>query len=281
MSSPDSLQNLVVNQSLGLPAISREVNSSHRKHDSITQCGTGFEGSPCLLLQVNGARAERDMLAKENVTLAATTNQLMASASAADDAPTVVQPRQPSQSVFAPASASFGSQRNRTTSAPPTPGADPRLTAAAAANGTAAVVVGSGKADTAKVTPSQLREIGQMLARLTRENAALIKQRDNLEAAVAPAQAEARKYAAAAEAVDKEKQVLLEARNKARQEADAAVLEAQKAVSALKQLSAERDRLQQQVRCQACGSVCSAVVCFALPFSYVHTSMHVLLPSYD
>lgn len=240
---------------------------------SITQCSTGFEGLPCLLLQVTGARAERDMLAKENVTLAATTNQLMASATAADDAPTVVQNRQPSQSVFVPASASFGSQRNRTTSAPPTPGADPRLTAAAADSGTAAAGIGSGKGNAAKVTSSQLREIGQMLARLTRENAALIKQRDKLEAAVAPAQAEARKYAAAAATADKEKQVLLEAKNNARQEADAAVLEAQKAVAALKQLSAERDRLQQQVRCQVCDSVCSALACLALPSSNLHTNI--------
>lgn len=193
--------------------------------------GMGF----CHGLQVTGVRAERDMLAHENATLAATTNQLMAGATAAaagdDEVP------------IAACEGSFGSgnPRSRTTSAPPTPGGVARLSAAATA---ASSLTGP---STTNITPGQLKEIGQMLARLTRENAALIKQRDRLEAAIAPAQAEAQRATAAAEAAVSEKQAVIERRDKARSEADGVKAELQKALAALKQLTAEKDRLQQQV----------------------------------
>lgn len=82
-----------------------------------------------------------------------------------------------------------------------------------------------------------------MLARLTRENAALIKQRDRLEAAAA----EAGTAAAAAEAAVAERQALLLERAAARAELDAARADHGKAAALVRQLTAERDRLMQQV----------------------------------
>lgn len=95
-----------------------------------------------------------------------------------------------------------------------------------------------------------------MLARLTRENAALIKQRDKLQEALAPTQAEAQRAAAAAEAAQQEKEGLLQGRAAARSEAEAAKVEAQKAAGVVRQLTAERERLQQQVRCHITSAKC-------------------------
>lgn len=94
-----------------------------------------------------------------------------------------------------------------------------------------------------RITSGQLRDIGAMLARLTRENAALIKQRDRLEAAAA----EAGTTAAAAEAAVAERQALLLERAAARAELDAARADHGKAAALVRQLTAERDRLMQQV----------------------------------
>jgi hypothetical protein len=82
-----------------------------------------------------------------------------------------------------------------------------------------------------------------MLARLTRENAALIKQRDRLEAAAA----EAGRSAAALAAAAAERQGLLREQAAARAELEASRGDCAKAAAAVKQLTAERDRLLQQV----------------------------------
>lgn len=109
----------------------------------------------------------------------------------------------------------------------------------------AAAAVTAGAA--ARITSSQLRDIGQMLARLTRENAALIKQRDGFKSELAPAKAQAAQAAAAAEAAARDRDVLVEARRQAGAEAEAAAAAAASAAASVKQLSAERDRLLHQV----------------------------------
>jgi membrane protein involved in colicin uptake len=88
-----------------------------------------------------------------------------------------------------------------------------------------------------------------MLARLTRENAALIKQRDNLEAAAAEA---ARAGAAAAAAVA-EREQLLQERAATKAQLDAAKADCSKAAASVRQLAAERDRLLQQVGDGSCA----------------------------
>jgi chromosome segregation ATPase len=83
-----------------------------------------------------------------------------------------------------------------------------------------------------------------MLARLTRENAGLIKQRDKLEAAAAGAT----RATAAAEAAAAEREGLLAERAAARVELEAARADYGRAAASVRQLTAERDRLLQQVR---------------------------------
>eukprot|EP00775_Hariotina_reticulata_P001932 gene1932-2262_t len=116
--------------------------------------------------------------------------------------------------------------------------ADRTHTAAAAAHSETdhADNVGVGRAVTAN-----------SLNRLTRENAALIKQRDGFKSELAPAKLQAAQAAAAAEAAARDREVLLEARRQAGAEALAAAAAAASAAASLKQLSAERDRLLLQV----------------------------------
>jgi ABC-type transporter Mla subunit MlaD len=105
-----------------------------------------------------------------------------------------------------------------------------------------------------RITSGQLRDIGAMLARLTRENAALIKQRDKFEAAAA----EAARAGAAADAAVAEREQLLQERVAAKAELDAAKADYSKAAASVRQLAAERDRLLQQVgssRCAGSGKV--------------------------
>lgn len=103
---------------------------------------------------------------------------------------------------------------------------------------------GTATAAAQRITSGQLREIGQMLARLTRENAALIKQRDKLEAAAAGAT----RATAAAEAAAAEREGLLAERAAARAELEVARADYGRAAASIRQLTAERDRLLQQVR---------------------------------
>lgn len=201
--------------------------------------------------QVAGARAERDMLATENATLAATTNQLMSGTAPAADEPGYISAWEGSQGiVFGSEGASHGgsSIRTRAATAPPVAGGLPRLSSAPAAT-IAAVAADAAGGGTPKITSGQLREIGQMLARLTRENASLIKQRDKAEAALSPAVSEGQKAAVAAQAAMNELQQTIEVRDRLKSDLDVAKVDAQKAVGALKQITAERERLQQRVRC--------------------------------
>jgi len=220
-----------------------------------------------VLLQVAGARAERDTLADQNTALARTTHQLMAGTAAPGSGPYGSSgigsingdgvggrgSAPPGPSASAPVSlngaAADGScngqglLRQRALSDPSA------ATAAGGGTGGPAAAAGGGggggaSAAAARITSGQLRDIGAMLARLTRENAALIKQRDKLETSAA----EASRAAAAAEAAAAERQSLLQERAVARAELEAARADYSRATASVKQLTAERDRLLQQVR---------------------------------
>lgn len=203
--------------------------------------------------QVAGARAERDTLADQNATLARTTHQLMAGP-AADTPPgsTSAAAAAAGQqgTLSAPVSISSGlgdssfvstAMRQRAASDPVSgaaPGPD-----SSGADGSSTGAAGGATAAAQRITSGQLRDIGAMLARLTRENAALIKQRDKLEASAA----EAGRAAAAVAAAAAERQVLLREQAAARSELEASRADCAKAAAAVKQLTAERDRLLQQV----------------------------------
>lgn len=215
-----------------------------------------------VLLQVAGARAERDTLADQNAALARTTHQLMAGTAAPGSGAygssgigsisgdgvgggNGSAPAGPSASApvslngAAADTSAQGLQRQRALSDPSA------VTAEGGAGGPSPAAAGGGaSAAAARITSGQLRDIGAMLARLTRENAALIKQRDKLEATAA----EASRAAAAAEAAAAEKQSLLQERVTARAELEAARADYSRAAASVKQLTAERDRLLQQVR---------------------------------
>jgi hypothetical protein len=201
-----------------------------------------YHTGACLVcgVQVADVRAERDTLASQNATLAATTNQLMAAAAPAADASDAA----PAAAAASSDGSSFG--RSRSLSAP----------AAAAA------------ADAPRISSAQLKEIGNMLARLTRENAALIKQRDKLQESLAPVTEEAQRASAVAEAAQRERDALLQGRAAARADADAAKAEAQRSSAAIRQMTAERERLQQLVGLPCISSGCSnhvvlqSVACF-------------------
>jgi hypothetical protein len=175
-------------------------------------------------MQVADVRAERDTLASQNATLAATTSQLMSAAAAPAAGSAAASPAAMHSSSGGSSDSGFG--RARSLSAP----------AAAADAATAS-----------RISSAQLKEIGNMLARLTRENAALIKQRDKLQESLAPVSEEAQRAAAAAESAQRERDALLQGRTADRADADAAKAEAQRCGAAVRQMTAERERLQQQV----------------------------------
>jgi hypothetical protein len=187
----------------------------------------------CCDAQVADVRAERDTLASQNATLAATTNQLMAPGStpAADTAAATPS----AASASSEGGGSFGRSRS--------------VSAWAAADSAAAAP---------RISSAQPKEIGNMLARLTPENAALIKQRDKLQASLTPVTEEAQRAAAAAEAAQRERDALLQGRAAARADADAAKAEVQRCSAAVRQMTAERERLQQLVSLPWFGN-CSCV----------------------
>jgi hypothetical protein len=176
-------------------------------------------------MQVADVRAERDTLASQNATLAATTSQLMSAAAPAAGSAAVSAAAMHS-SGGGSSSTNSGVGRTRSLSAP-----------AAAAEAAAAP----------RISSAQLKEIGNMLAHLTRANAALIKQRDKLQESLAPISEEAQRAASAAESALRERDALLQGRTAARADADAAKAEAQRCGAAVRQMTAERERLQQQV----------------------------------
>lgn len=121
----------------------------HIKHSFLTNFPCCFCAHVCLL-QLAAAGAERDSLAQQNAALASVLGKTLgaeasssSAAASADRAQGGVGPRTPAQSE----------------------------TGGAAASGAAAA--GGG----AVPTPAQMKEIGVLMQRLTRENAALIKAR--------------------------------------------------------------------------------------------------------
>lgn len=182
----------------------------------------------CLLLwciQLATLRAERDSLAQQNTTLANTTQQLMMQASGPDQPSEQQQQQQPGSAPGGwPLGGSDDSPRMGwgSSDVPPWAGgsssgqqsmgqpsmavpSQPRPRAATEPGGFSSEVprAAASQVQRPRITSAQLREIGTMLQRLTRENAALIQARDAAQAALEPLTEElraARATLAAAEA---------------------------------------------------------------------------------
>ena len=198
-------------------------------------------------LQMGVLRAERDQLAQHNSSLVNTTQQLI-NAAADNQASSSSDNSSRASSEAGSARQTANNSNVHSQNADGTAAVAPPKEGDASRGGSRA---GSGSGP-ARISRSQLKEIANMLQRLTHENAALIKARDQAAAELGPLQEEVRKM----------RGELLEAEHvvAAAEESQAAGAEAEgiamgelgKLRGLLKRMSVERDKLISQVGLLLC-----------------------------